>query len=168
MLQAGVLVGEPAGAAFYRGNARCLIFHWVEEVDSLLPAARMWGGESEGGPSASALASPWLPGPHLPTPHPAEQVCSPVPRVAPLGVRHRPHRDWLGCVETAQPPLPALSFPAGVSGSLLTSPWRQDDFLAYKSGVLRHSFRKVRKPLATALPPMFPVWVQMFKHLKFF
>ena len=64
MLQAGVLVGEPAGAAFYRGNARCLIFHWVEEVDSLLPAARMWGGESEGGPSASALASPPHSAPH--------------------------------------------------------------------------------------------------------
>lgn len=70
--QAGVLIGEPAGALW--GNARCLVFHWVEEVDSLLPAARMWAGESEGGHSVSALASPLCPG-HSP-PHSAPHRAS--------------------------------------------------------------------------------------------
>ena len=78
-----------------------------------------------------------------------------------------PGTGW-GAWKLPSPLFRPLSFPAGVSGSLLTSPWRQDDLLAYKSGVLCHSFQKVRKPLATALPPMFPVWVQMFKPLKFF
>ena len=107
---------------------------------------------------------PCAPGTHLPTLHPTEQVCSPVPRVASA------RSQGLAGMRGDCPP----SFFLAPSPFLLESQWLSSPalgvktFLACKSGVLFHIFQKVREPLATALPPMFPVWVQVFKRLKFF
>lgn len=115
------LIGEPAGALW--GNTGCLVFHWVEEVDSLPPAARMWAGESEGGHSASAPASPLCPG-HSP-PHSAPHRAS-LQSCPEGGLRQESGTGWDAWRLSALFLPGALSFPAGVSVALLTSPWSQD------------------------------------------
>ena len=133
VLQAGVLTGELVGAVFYWGNAGSLIFPWVEEVDSLLPAARVWGGESRGGHSASALASPLCPG-HSPThsaPHRASLQSCPKGGVC---QESGTGRIGTGCGAWR------LSSPLSSSPFLLESQWLSSPalgvktFLACKSG----------------------------------
>lgn len=161
VLQAGVLIGEPVGAVFYWGNAGSLIVHWVEEVDSLLPAARMWGGESRGGHSASALASPVCPG-HSPTHSAPHRVSL---RSCPEGgIRQESGTGRIGTGRGAW----RLSSPLS-SWHPVLSCWSLSGSPHQPLGSrLSWPVSQVRKPLATKLPLMLPVWVQMFKHLKFF